>query len=106
MTRRLALATQPGDKPGRSLWRDKKFLRGDWLPAGLPPALSGHQNYYYWRPRGLYRRMHAGCEFTFECGIVDLESGHVSAVARTWLHGSGAGYVPRVGPKIVENGRL
>ena len=43
-----ALATQLSQEPGRSLWRDKKFLRGDWLLVGLPPALSGHQNYYYW----------------------------------------------------------
>jgi hypothetical protein len=59
--------------------------------VGLPPALSRHQNYCYWGPRGLYRRMHTGCELTFGCGAVDLESGHLSRCAylsmAVWLLG-------------------
>jgi len=92
-----ALATQLSEEPGRSISRDNKSLRGDWLLVGLPPALPRHQNYYYWGPRGLYRRMHVGCELTFGYGTVDLESGHVSRCAYLSM---ARWFLGRVAPKI------
>ena len=92
-----ALATQLSEEPGRSLSRDNKSLRGDWLLVGPATGSFRAPELLLLGPRGLYRRMHVGCELTFGYGTVDLESGHVSRCAYLSM---ARWFLGRVAPKI------